>query len=164
MAAELAQHVQVLIPEIVTATNAPLSSRLSALTAEKQRLFLAALEPSGGNVTASAKAAGVTRQNAYQWRETSPEFALEWDNCIEAGTENLEQVAYKRATEVSDTLAIFLLKARRPDKYRENIKLDAEMTLADSDVDRIAQSLMASMLEAAARKRNEVKQLGETNP
>ena len=38
---------------------------------------------------------------------------------IDAGTDQLEDIARQRAAEQSDTLMIFLLKGRRPEKYRE---------------------------------------------
>ena len=79
-----------------------------------------------GNVSASARIANVSRQHAYLCRQTDPEFAARWDDAIEEGTDNLEEIAMRRAKEGSDTLTIFLLKARRPDKYRENIGVKHE--------------------------------------
>lgn len=46
-------------------------------------------------------------------------FAAQANDAIEAGMDELEDVARQRATDSSDTLLIFLLKARRPEKYRE---------------------------------------------
>lgn len=84
------------------------------------------LRTSGGNITKSAEAAGITRQGVHYWRQTDPEFAEAWDDSIEAGTENLEENAYNRAIKSSDLLTIFLLKARRPEKYRENIRVETD--------------------------------------
>jgi hypothetical protein len=42
-----------------------------------------------------------------------------WDAARESGTDLLEDCARRRAIERSDTLLIFLLKARRPHVYRE---------------------------------------------
>jgi hypothetical protein len=58
-------------------------------------------------------------QTAYDWRNRDTEFAAAWDAAIESGTDKLEDVARKRAVNQSDTLMIFLLKGRRPAKYRE---------------------------------------------
>lgn len=95
----------------------------------------------------SAKRAGVSRQAAYVQRETSPEFAAAWDDAIEQGIEALELEVRRRALDgceepvvsqgeiiattrkYSDTLAIFLLKAHRPDRYRE--RRDVAVTGAD---------------------------------
>lgn len=120
-----------LTPEIVSPPHlSDLSLKVTLnSTDERKTVFLQLLKESGGNVTRSAEAVGVTRQNAYQWRDCDAEFAELWNDAVEHGTEYLEEVAFKRAVTISDTLAIFLLKARRPEKYRENINLQGEMTL-----------------------------------
>jgi len=51
-------------------------------------------------------------------------FAAEVAAAKEAGTEFLEDVARKRAVESSDTLLIFLLKARKPEMYRDTQRLE----------------------------------------
>jgi hypothetical protein len=84
--------------------------------------FLAYLRDTA-NVRGSAKAAGVTRQTAYARREKDPEFAAGWADAIEDAIEDLERVAQERARSVSDTLLIFLLKAHRPERYRESVRL-----------------------------------------
>lgn len=98
----------------------------------------------GGHVLNAAQVAGVTRQAAYKARQADEKFAVAWADAIEEATETLERVALRRATvgtkrpvfyqgkvvgsisEVSDTLLIFLLKARRPDVYRDNATLQHE--------------------------------------
>jgi hypothetical protein len=45
--------------------------------------FLSVLRTSGGNVSRSAEAAGVSRLRAYQWRYEDPEFAIAWDDQLE---------------------------------------------------------------------------------
>ena len=54
-------------------------------------------------------------------RQRDDQFALAWADVEEASTEELERVAVRRACEGSDVLLIFLLKARRPEKYRDNV-------------------------------------------
>lgn len=80
--------------------------------------FLAALADSC-NVTHSARLAGIGRTALYEARAADPAFAAEWDDAIEQGIEALELAVRERAKATSDTLAIFLLKAHRPEKYRE---------------------------------------------
>jgi hypothetical protein len=80
--------------------------------------FLEALAE-GLSITGSAQRAGILVQTAYDWRNRDTEFAAAWDAAIESGTDKLEDVARKRAVNQSDTLMIFLLKGRRPAKYRE---------------------------------------------
>lgn len=76
-----------------------------------------------GMVTPAAKKTGVERSTVYRLRDRDETFAAEWAKVEEWATEELEQVAYKRAVDGSDTLAIFLLKARRPSVYRESVNV-----------------------------------------
>lgn len=75
-------------------------------------------------MTRSCQAAGVTRQAYYNWRSIDAAFADEADAARDAGVDQLEDVARARAMETSDTLLIFLLKANRPEKYRETQRLE----------------------------------------
>ncbi|MES2360129.1 MAG: hypothetical protein V4529_17440 [Gemmatimonadota bacterium] len=105
-----------------------------------QKTFLAMLERTA-NITASAEAAGVTNQCIYLWQEKSDEFAAACQAARESAYDRLEAEALRRAvdgvvrkrpivvgrevvdyeiiTEYSDRLLEVLLKACRPDKYRE---------------------------------------------
>lgn len=103
--------------------------------------FLAALAEAP-NVAAACQAAGVGRSTAYDHRRGSPEFAAAWEAALDAGTDALVGECYRRArhgaerpvyqggekvgsvTEYSDTLAIFLLKAHRPEVYGDRSKVD----------------------------------------
>jgi len=78
----------------------------------------------------------------YVWREEDPEFAKAWDDALDEAASTLENEAWRRATEgveepivgrverdrdgvvahvrkYSDSLLTTLLKAHRPEKYRE---------------------------------------------
>ncbi|MCH7667529.1 MAG: hypothetical protein IH936_16585 [Acidobacteria bacterium] len=57
----------------------------------------------------------------YDHREKYPDFAQAWDDAIEDGIDTLEAIAYKRAMESSDTLMIFLLKAKR---YQPRVSIE----------------------------------------
>lgn len=77
---------------------------------------------------------------AYGWRKDDPAFAKAWDEAKAIGLEALEDEALRRAfegydkpivhmgiitdtvKEYSDTLAIFLLKGGKPEKYRDNVR------------------------------------------
>ncbi|SEL39165.1 hypothetical protein SAMN04515666_103607 [Bosea lupini] len=98
-------------------TENPLATPLTAGTGPRER-FLAALGE-GLSVAGAAKLAGIGRQTVYDWRKRDGEFAAAWDDAIETGTDNLEDEARRRAMSTSDTLMIFMLKARRPEKYKE---------------------------------------------
>lgn len=89
------------------------------------------------NITKAAKAAGYTRQRVYQIRDEDPEFAKLWDDALAQSLDTAEGELYRRAVrgvvkpvyqggvevgkirEYSDTLMIFLLKAHKPEVYRE---------------------------------------------
>jgi hypothetical protein len=80
--------------------------------------FLAELADTA-NVTHSAKVAGIDRGTAYELRKVDPQFAAAWDNAIEQSTDAMEAEARRRGLDKSDLLLIFMLKANRPDKFRE---------------------------------------------
>lgn len=111
------------------------------LTPEKLTAFCAALAETC-NVGKACKAVGIARQTAYEWRSEIPEFAAAWDRAMRIGVSALEDEAHRRAFDgveepvhhmgvqvdtvrkYSDTLAIFLLKAHNPEKYRENQRVE----------------------------------------
>lgn len=110
-----------------------------------RRKFLSALCHSP-NVSRAAKLAGRSRSQVYRSRELSPHFARAWDDALEQSIDAAEGEAYRRAVtgvlkpvfgslgnkqgsgqigqvrEHSDTLLIFLLKAHKPQKYRDRIE------------------------------------------
>lgn len=116
-------------------------AREDASRAWRER-FIAALRNSG-NVRASCQAAGVSRVTAYRTYQESEEFAREWDEALEEAIDTLEAAAWQRArdgvtrtepimyqgqkvgervvTEYSDQLLVTLLKAHRPEKYKERV-------------------------------------------
>jgi hypothetical protein len=102
-----------------------------------KKRFLASFATTG-NITESCAAVGIkSRSTIYNWQEHDAEFAVEFRQAEIMATEALETEARVRATdgtlrpvyqggvcvghvtEKSDTLLIFLLKARNPGKYRE---------------------------------------------
>lgn len=72
----------------------------------------------------AAKIAGVTRQTVHNHRQKFEEFALAFADAQESSTEGLEREAIRRAKESSDVLLIFMLKSRRPQVYRDNVKVE----------------------------------------
>ena len=109
--------------------------------------FLAALRQRG-NIRASCEAAGVARTTVYFRRANDPPFAAAMSEAIEDAADDLEAEAWRRAvegctrpvygsggagvgtvqvgeiTEYSDALMVLLLKAHKPGKYRENVKVE----------------------------------------
>lgn len=110
--------------------------RRVAGTADWAPVFIGAIME-GAHVRRAAQLAGVNASVPYTRRKTDEEFRQAWKEASDIGTELLEQEAARRAfhgtlkpvfhkgvrcgaiREYSDTLLIFLLKARNPAKYRE---------------------------------------------
>lgn len=139
-------------------------------TDKKRGEFLAALRDTGGNVSRACELATIQRRTVYDWRDADRDFATAWDEAVEFGTDELEEEARRRAymgvdepvfyqgeecgaiRKYSDTLLIFLLKGRRPDKYRERMTIDVNKL--DSDIERelaaITAGSQAGIIDEAA--------------
>lgn len=126
-------------------------------TPERAAAFCTALADTS-NIGKACKAIKLSRTAAYEWREADPEFAAMWDRALKIGVSGLADEAHRRGFEgvdepvfhqgvqvatikkYSDTLAIFLLKAHDPEKYRENSKLEVSgqldlRKLSDDEID-----------------------------
>jgi hypothetical protein len=115
-------------------------SNRTKFTDKKRGEFLAALRDIP-NVSRAARVVHLSRRALYNIRDDDSQFEAAWNDAIDEGIEAMEAEAMRRAVEgvdkpvfyqgdevavlreYSDTLLIFLLKAHRPDKYREN-KID----------------------------------------
>lgn len=104
------------------------------MIAEKQGVFLEGLAE-GMTIEDAAIGANSSRSQVYRWRKSDPEFATAWNDAYAIGASTLEAAAQRRAvdgtrrpvfhqgevcghiTEYSDTLLIFLLKARDPERF-----------------------------------------------
>ena len=95
------------------------------------------------NISSACVTAGIARQTYYIWMENDSKFAAAVQLANEAATERLEREAWRRATEgspykrtsywhgepvgtdekieYSDQLMMLLLRARKPDTYREKV-------------------------------------------
>jgi hypothetical protein len=102
--------------------------------------FLQALAE-GATITTAAKAAGVGRASAYDRRKWDKEFAAAWDSAVEEATDELEAIAWKRAAEYSDQLLIFMLRAARPEKFKEKTQVETVTFDPDSARDALRQKL-----------------------
>lgn len=135
------------------------------LTPKKTAAFLDSLR-AGLSVSHAARLSGFARTTWYEHRAADPALAAAWDDACEEGADRLEDEAVRRAVEgvrtektvtsqgkalkddygrlvkdvtidYSDTLLIFLLKGRRPEKYAERRKVDHTVT-ARQDAEAIA--------------------------
>ncbi len=90
-------------------------------TDRARETFLKALAKSC-NVSASCRAADISRTAAYAWRRDDPEFAAAWDDAEGEAIDELEGVAYARAIAgESDRMLEILLKGHRS-RYRDKVK------------------------------------------
>ncbi|MDB4876438.1 MAG: hypothetical protein JWM41_2884 [Gemmatimonadetes bacterium] len=72
-----------------------------------------------GRVNTACKAAQVQYSTWYRWIAEDRDFARAFEQAKEMLADDLEGVAVERAKEGSDTLLITLLKALKPEKYRD---------------------------------------------
>jgi hypothetical protein len=92
------------------------------------------------NVRLAARSAGVSRQDAYKHREMFADFAERWDEAKEAAVDSLELKAWTRASKASDTLTIFMLKAHRPQLYRDKLDVAFDLSnLTDEELMKLAE-------------------------
>ena len=90
----------------------------------RKKRFIEALTLNG-TVYHAAKAAGVSRQTVYRWREEDAEFAGLWEEAIENAVDEVENTIYQQAVGGNTLAAIFYLKAHRP-IYRDRLNIDIE--------------------------------------
>lgn len=105
-------------------------------TKHLKKAFLAAFREAG-IIRRACDQVGVGRTTVYRWLEQDTDFAAEYEHAETESTEMLEAAALSRAvegvtklsasgkpyTDYSDTLLIFLLKARKPTVYRDRVQL-----------------------------------------
>jgi hypothetical protein len=117
----------------------------SVISDKRKEVFLESLAKTG-QVLVSAHAAGYADTSHLQRiRKTDEKFAERWEEALQAAADILEDEAQRRAVDgvfedvyfkgavvgqqikYSDQLLMFLLRGARPQKYRENIKVDATL-------------------------------------
>ncbi len=100
----------------------------------------------GFSPTKAAKKTGNSVAFFNKWKAEDVNFARDWDEAYESGSDTLEDVATVRAKRGSDALLTTLLKARRPEKFREksdiNLKAQHDFGNIDEELERkIARAL-----------------------
>lgn len=154
-------------------------------TPKKEAEFLYLLS-AGYSVAAAANQIGIGRQTAYVWRAGDPDLADRWSAAIETGTDILEDEARRRALEgvaepihyqgklvttvqkYSDTLLIFLLKGRRPDKFAERSKVEHSGRITSrvdlSLLNEKELSALERLIGKAAEPAGDTERVGEKEP
>jgi hypothetical protein len=118
----------------------------SAAGAEAWRAaFLNALRNSC-NVLYACRAAGIGRTTVYDHRAKDAAFAQAWDTAKVEAVELLELEARDRAMKKSDLLMIFLLKAHKPEMYRETSNVNVNM-LSPEDAANLTDTQLAAELK-----------------
>lgn len=119
---------------------------------EAKEAFLRGLRDRGA-VAHACEVAGICRATAYNWRKDDEEFAAAWDKAVEESIELLEASVYERARQKDTLAAIFLLKAARPEKYRDRyehqltgpgggpIQVSRVAGLSDEELDKMLEEL-----------------------
>jgi hypothetical protein len=145
----------------------PMANR-TKLTPHACARFLERLRATS-NVAGSARAIGMSRRGIYDAKERDPEFSAAWDDAVETACDRLEAEAWRRGVEgveepiismgkvvrdkrgkpmvrrqYSDHLMIALLKAHRPEKYRENVNLSGTVMVE-----------LSSRIDAAIKRREQ---------
>jgi len=80
-----------------------------------------------GVFTKACDMAIVAPGTVRKWLEKYPKFSKKFEEMRDRFVDSLELVAIERAKEKSDSLLALLLKANRPEKYRENHKIESEV-------------------------------------
>ena len=111
-------------------------SPLPQVTKVRKTQFLETLSQCA-NVTEACRRCDIAPGLVYIWRKRDKAFAARWEEAVERGTDALEDEAVRRAFEghlepvfhkgvqcgvvrkFSDSLLMFLLRARRPGRFRE---------------------------------------------
>ncbi len=109
------------------------------ISRKKKNLFLLMMAQNGGNVSKAAYAAGFSHTSyLHALRREDEDFADKWDEALVAGCDVLEAEMWRRGHDgimepvfykgeivsytlaYSDALLLAMVKARMPDKYRDN--------------------------------------------
>jgi len=151
-------------------------------TKDRRGAFLRALADSG-IVSLAAGIAGITRARAYQVRKADLVFAAAWEEAEEQAADRLEAEAWRRAVvgvpeplvsagkivrdddgepiatrRYSDNLMIALVKARRPERFKDRAVVEHDIA------DGLADRLEAARQRALAPPQRSVTRLPLTPP
>lgn len=78
----------------------------------KKKAFLAKMESTLGNITASCKAANIARSTYYEWMEKDPKFAAAVNELAEANIDFAESCLKQQIKDGNTTATIFYLKTK----------------------------------------------------
>ncbi len=139
--------------------------------------FLGALS-AGSSIAAACRSSDLGRTTVYGWRTSDEAFATAWDEALDAGTDRLEDEAFRRAHDgvaepvisggrqvidadgmplvvrrYSDSLLVTLLKARRPERYKDRVASEVKASISMGDgMSGVAAAYYAALDDIASRK------------
>lgn len=106
-----------------TAANSPRKSTPGTFGPEKRREFLE-LYSSGMTVTEACKKVGTTSTTISLTTRKDPEFKKQYEAAQDINTDRIEEIVNGMAIKDRNMVAcFFLLKARRPHIYRDNVNV-----------------------------------------
>jgi hypothetical protein len=123
------------------------------LTAAEKVAFVKKLKATNGNVSKASQAIKRSRNVLYEHKKSDADFAQEWENALEVVYDSMEEEMYRRAvrgvkkpmvsrgqivkddngkpiiiTEYSDRLLEFALKGNRPEKFRDRLDVNQNIS------------------------------------
>lgn len=138
-------------------------SAATKCTHKKKVAFLSHLAKHG-NISAAALASGVGRRTWYTLKEENEEFSASWDEAVEIATDLLILEAKRRAykgtlkpvfhkgvqcgavREYSDSLMMFLIKAKRPEyRDRTDVNISADISINNFSDDELESKINAAL-------------------
>jgi len=122
----------------------------------------------GQSVRSAASTVGVKPSTPYAWRKQDERFAAAWEAAEEAGTDIIEEEAFRRAVtgvekpvyrggevvghiaDYSDAMLMFLLKSRRPERYGNSGKTVAGKISEDLNLKGVRDALVGKFNAVAS--------------
>lgn len=99
------------------------SSAPGTFTPEKKKAFLEAYA-NGGTVEQACRKVGISWMSITNHRRSDPAFKKAFEDAQDKNTDKLEEVVHHMAhTQRNMVACFFLLKARRPHIYRDNVSV-----------------------------------------
>lgn len=107
--------------------STPFANNLARPAKQEQLTKYLELYSAGMPSGQAGEVCGLGYHTIQHYRETDPAFAKAWQKAYDAFTDVLEKRAEHMALEcktTSPTMLIFMLKARKPSVYRDNVKME----------------------------------------
>lgn len=148
------------------------SRRACPTPAARRKRFIELLAETA-NVTHSARVAGIERTAAYRLRARSESFRAAWDEAMNQALDDLEAVLLERAAHgvekpvfyggkacgtvrhYSDPLAMFILRAKRPEVYGKAGSVAEEPQIKEDDPVKAREEVHARLNRMADRLKAE---------